>query len=142
MLLRLAISYYRPNFTEGQAKLLVKDMVNDLDRYHVSEIEVAIQKYRRDAANKYFPRSGQLIELIEADRKDRRAAVRETHKRDCIPAGPDGIAYPDGKYRPLMWWHLSKQLWKPHWREAEVPVGELVRDTKDSPLRQPERFRS
>lgn len=128
LLMRLAMNYYRPDFTEGQAKLMVKDMVGDLDTYHVNEIDVAIQKYRRDASNRFFPRSGQLIDLIEANRKERRELDRYASKPDT-----------KGKSRPLMWWMKPKTMWDVSWRECEVPDGEMIRERHGASFREPAR---
>lgn len=135
---KLAVHYYRPDFTEGQAKVLITDMVNDLSDYRFDEIEIAARDYRKDAENKFFPRSGQLINLVTAERRERRLAREAGRKRG--PSGPDLRAYPDGLSRPLMWWMKPRKLWKPSWREAEVPDGEMVNDEETGALRLAHRF--
>lgn len=139
VLLQLGSHYWTPDFTPSQAKHLLADYLEDLERFTLGEVEVACRDWRRNVANKKFPRSAEIVELI---RDNKRHVVEASSTAERRAAGPDGVAYPDGKSRPCMWWHLSKQLWKPDWREADVPVGELIRDTKDSPLRHPERFRA
>lgn len=110
MLSKLAVHYYRPDFTEAQAKSLISDMVEDLSDFAVHEVESAIRAYRRDANNKFFPTSGALREPILDERKEQRHLER-IGKRP-LPTDP----------RPIMWWMLPEQLWKPHWRETDIPI--------------------
>lgn len=108
LLTRLAVHYYRPDFTEGQAKSLIRDMVEDLSMFGIGEIEASIKAYRRNAENRFFPTSGQLREPILAARKDTRDAARISDR-------------PLSESRPLLWWYLSKRLWKAHWLESDIP---------------------
>jgi hypothetical protein len=64
LLSRLAIHYYRPDFTEGQAKCLIQDMLEDLDTFSVREVELAIKTYRQNAENRFFPRGADLRKII------------------------------------------------------------------------------
>ncbi len=61
---RLALVYWRPDFTPSQAKQLYQQYLEDLREFPMAEIAQAIQKYRRDGANTFFPAPGQLRELI------------------------------------------------------------------------------
>lgn len=108
LLTRLAVHYYRPDFTEGQAKMLIRDMVEDLAEFSVSEVDWSIKEYRRDPGNRYFPTSGQLRAPILEARREARQASRISDK-------------PMAESRPLMWWYQARRLWKPHWREADIP---------------------
>lgn len=111
MLAALAVHYYRPDFTPGQAKSLIGDMVEDLAEFTVPEIEVAIRGWRKDASKRFFPRGAELAELIRADRKHRRTI------------GRTGVAVSEfGDSRPIMWWLQQRKFWKPHWREDEIPT--------------------
>jgi hypothetical protein len=67
---QLAVHYWRPDFTEGQARQLYRDYLDDLRSYRVADIDLAIKSYRRDGQNKFYPTSGQLIDelLIPHDR--------------------------------------------------------------------------
>jgi hypothetical protein len=122
MLAQLAVVFYRPDFSEGQAKQLIGIMVEDLISYPLPEIDQALKIYRRDPDAKYFPRSGQIIEIILAGRRER--AQSDKIGPRIVPVS-----------RPLMWWHRPKSRWNVGWIEADVPAGELVRDTEGSPLR-------
>ena len=122
LLSKLAIHYYRPDFSEGQARQLISDMVQDLIEFPVPEIDMAITLYRRDPANKYFPTPAALRAIVLLGRKERAALDRMGQK--VTPVN-----------RPLMWWHRPKSRWNVGWLEADVPRGELVRDTEDGPLR-------
>jgi len=127
---KLAVHYYRPDFTEGQAKSLISDMVGDLGEFSVGEIEAAIAAYRQAPPSagkaKYFPDSGTLRKLASDERAHRRA----------VAAAPVQAVWPG---RPLMWWMRAKQLWHPSWIENDVPMGEKVRDVIGGPLRDPAR---
>ncbi len=64
LLAKLALHYWRPDFTEGQARQLYLDYLDDLRDYAVADIKTAIQAYRTDGTNKFFPSSGQIIDSI------------------------------------------------------------------------------
>lgn len=108
-LVGLAVHYYRPDFSEGQARVLIRDMLEDLAEFSVPDVEAAVKAYRRDANSKFFPTSGQLRKLAREARAETRDMTR--HK----------INFEFGDSRPLMWWCQSKALWKKHWREDEIP---------------------
>jgi len=56
LLAKLAVHYYRPDFTEGQAKSLISDMVHDLVEFDVPEVELAIREYQpQTASERYAP---------------------------------------------------------------------------------------
>lgn len=85
-------------------------MVEDLAEFPVCEVEAAIKAYRRDVANKFFPTSGALRGIIQEARKDRDHAAKVSSK----PLPTDS--------RPHFWWAMPEQLWKPHWREEDIPL--------------------
>lgn len=64
ILARLALHYWRPDFTPGQARQLYRDYLDDLRDFAVVDINRAIQVYRRDGANRFFPTTGQIVDLI------------------------------------------------------------------------------
>jgi len=113
LLAKLAVHYYRPDFTEGQAKSLISDMVHDLVEFDVPEVELAIREYRQDAHNRFFPTSGALRAPILAGRKER--AEAEKISRKPLP----------NDTRPIMWWCLPEVLWKPHWHESDIPIDHV-----------------
>lgn len=108
---RLAVHYYRPDFTPAAAKSMVEDMADDLGEFTLAEIEVAIRAYRLDASERFFPRSANLRELVLAERSARRESATGA---ECK------IQF--GESRPLMWWTKPKTLWARHWREGEIPA--------------------
>lgn len=61
---KLAIHYWRPDFTEAQARQLYSDYVHDLRDYAFADINDAIVKYRRDQNAKFYPTVGQLVGII------------------------------------------------------------------------------
>lgn len=109
LLTKLAVHYYRPDFTEGQAKSLIRDMIEDLAMFSLGEIDASIKAYRRDPASRFFPTSGQLRGPILEARK-------ETAPRRREPEGEIPI-----DRRPSMWWSRAPILWKPHWQASEIP---------------------
>ena len=65
MLARLALHYWRPDFTPEQAKHLYADYVRDLRPYPITDIRDSIAAYRRRHESKYYPTVGQLLVVIE-----------------------------------------------------------------------------
>jgi hypothetical protein len=65
MLGRLALHYWRPDFTPEQAKNLYADYVRDLRPYQIGDIRDSIAAHRRRDA-KFYPRVGELLTFIEA----------------------------------------------------------------------------
>jgi len=122
LLTKLAINYHRPDFSAGQAKSLIEDMLDDLGDYSVRDIEEAIKAYRTNGKNRFFPTSGQLVDLIKAAIKDR--AYLDSHPD--IARAEFGDIGEDGKpiSRPTQWWLLRRQFWKQHWSEDEIPAHE------------------
>jgi hypothetical protein len=60
---KLALHYWRPDFTPSQAKQLYSDYVQDLASYPLKDIDSAIREYRQ-GKHRFFPQVGQLISLI------------------------------------------------------------------------------
>lgn len=60
----LSLNYWRPDFTQEQARGLYRSYVEDLCDYPIREIAASMQEYRKDGANRFFPTSGQLIDLM------------------------------------------------------------------------------
>lgn len=114
LLTRLAVSYYRPDFTEGQALILIQDMLEDLAEFKLPEIEVAIRKYRREAQNKFFPRGADLRAIIQADKLERFRPVG-----DAKPYRQPEF----GEGRPAMWEYQPKRFWKAHWRVEDLDAA-------------------
>lgn len=127
MLMALASHYWRPDFSPAQAASLYSDFAEDLSDCLIAEIEVAIREYRRDPANKFFPKSADLRGIIGANRK---------HRKDLERLGNP---IKDFDSRPHFWWGQRRQWWQPHWRESDIPRGELVRDQVTGKLREPQR---
>ena len=123
--------YHRLDFTEGQARSVIADMLGDLMEYAVVDIETAAEEYRRDPKSQFFPKPGQLRALAGV-------AAKARSVRANVKALPTDV-------RPSLWWMQSKAVWKSHWKEHEVPAGEMIRDTPSGKLRvptgrEPERF--
>lgn len=116
LLAKLAVHYYRPNFTENQAKSLIGDLVEDICEFSVAQIEVAIRQYRQAASSKYFPTSGQLREILFANKKHADEMATKWVGSEGKPLVPQF-----GESRPHFWWMKPRQLWQVHWREDEIP---------------------
>jgi hypothetical protein len=117
MLSRLAVHFYRPDFTEGQAKSMIQDMVSDLGGLDLRDLDRAIATYRQTpfpmGKFKPFPDSGTLIQLSNVERK---------HRTDIEDKQPVKAQFGDS--RPIRWWSLPPYLWQPHWQESEIPAAE------------------
>ena len=65
LLAKLALQYWRPDFTAEQARQLYSDYLDDLRPYPMADIAEAIEKCRRSHENKFYPTPGQLLAFIE-----------------------------------------------------------------------------
>lgn len=113
--------------SEVQFQSMAVDIVNDLAEFSLIEIESGIIGYRNNPRSKGFPSPGMLKELCQRARTARQEASRPSLKATVHAA------------RPICWWMKSRRLWRPEWREDEVPSGEKVRDPVTDRLRDPER---
>lgn len=115
-LARMAIHFYRPDFTEQHAKLLIQDYVTDLSDLDTCDVETAIRTYRQAPPQpgkpKYFPDSATLRQLAVAAAKDRILMSRPLK--------------PLTDSRPIMWWLRPQESWKPNWRESDIPQDEMA----------------
>lgn len=82
---KLALVYWRPDFTPGQAKQLYSQYLDDLRVFAFKDIAEAVEKYRQDGENKFFPTPGQIREHItkvpDWDTSSRREHLSECHYR-------------------------------------------------------------
>jgi hypothetical protein len=103
LLAKLALVYWRPDFSPAQAKELYAQYLDDLRDLPFSEIVDAVEKYRRNPENKFFPTPGQLRgaivavpswsvgstrdrwkELMDANQKETDANLRSISRRQDI----------------------------------------------------------
>ena len=68
MLGKLALHYYRPDFTAEQAKMVMGDYLDDLEPYSATDVAYACEQYRKQPKSDFFPKIGQLIALINPKR--------------------------------------------------------------------------
>lgn len=61
---QLALVYWRPDFTPGQAKQLYAQYLDDLRPFAFKDIAEAVETYRQNPENKFYPTPGQLRGLI------------------------------------------------------------------------------
>lgn len=64
LLARLALVYWRPDFTPGQAKQLYSQYLEDLRGFAFADIVDAFKKYRQNGENRFYPTPGQLVDII------------------------------------------------------------------------------
>lgn len=64
LLAKLAVVYWRPDFTAGQAKQLYTQYLDDLRPFGFKDIAAAIETYRQNPENKFYPLPGQLRGII------------------------------------------------------------------------------
>ena len=83
---QLALHYWRPDFSEGQARQLYTDYLDDLRPYSVADIDRAMKSYRRNGDNKFYPTSGQLIDelLPPHDRNVPDRELTRSHERSGL----------------------------------------------------------
>lgn len=61
---RLALHFWRPDFTPRQVKSVMSDYLDDLAGRSAWEVAEACKAWRRDGANRFFPTPGQLLALM------------------------------------------------------------------------------
>lgn len=88
LLAKLAVHYYRPDFTEAAAQSLIGDMVEDLHKFPIVDTEQAIKQYRRDPKNRFFPNSGQLIAILRPEGSEPRRRLPQYDPTDYEVTGP------------------------------------------------------
>lgn len=62
---RLALHYWRPDFNPKEAAKLNADYLEDLRGITVEELKAACRTWRRNPDNRFYPTSGQLLELVK-----------------------------------------------------------------------------
>lgn len=124
LLIRLGSHFWPKDYTPAQAKFLLKDYLEDLNKYRVAEVEHFCRDWRTDVAKKKFPLVAEIISAINQARRD-------------IAEAAQAREHPKIVSRPVFWWMQSKELWKSDWLESQVPPGQMVRDVVGGPLRWP-----
>lgn len=61
---RLALHFWRPDFTPRQVKSVMSDYLDDLAGRSAWDVAEACKAWRRDGANRFFPTPGQLLALM------------------------------------------------------------------------------
>lgn len=61
---RLALHYWRPDFAPGDAAKLNADYLHDLQGVTAEELKEACREWRTDPLNKFYPKVGELLELL------------------------------------------------------------------------------
>lgn len=69
ILARLALHFWRPDFTPEQARMVIEDYLDDLRGYSPTQIERACMQFRKRPDSTFFPKSGQLLGILGADRE-------------------------------------------------------------------------
>lgn len=64
ILSKLALHYWRADFTPEQAKMLLADFYDDLGKFTPAEIQTACARWRRNPENRFFPTPGGLLGLL------------------------------------------------------------------------------
>lgn len=72
---RLALHYWRPDFTPKEAAKLNADYLEDLRGITVGELMAACKEWRRNADNRFYPTSGQMFALVKDYLTDRARAA-------------------------------------------------------------------
>jgi hypothetical protein len=77
---KLRLHYYSGKLSAKEEESLLDDYVNDLAKYPIDLIRIACVKYRQNANNLFFPKIGQLIELISDPWYDRKWQLTKMQK--------------------------------------------------------------
>ncbi|MBI3678034.1 MAG: hypothetical protein HY243_15605 [Proteobacteria bacterium] len=83
---RLALHYWRPDFTAEHVKLMLADFFADLNGATESHVIEACARYRRNAKNAYFPTPGKLYELAKDDIALRRRTLSAIERTERLLA--------------------------------------------------------
>ena len=70
-LAKLSLHYWRPQFTPDQAKHVFGDFAADMAEVTPAELREACDRWRRDAANRFFPTPGQLMAMVSDALRER-----------------------------------------------------------------------
>ena len=136
----MAIHYYRPDFTEQHARLMIADYVADLLEFSVADIEAALREHRHDSKAKFFPQIGELRERCLKVKRNRQIASEAATAGERLARRfqkANGYPLPA---RPILWWMIPRDQWPQNWREEEVPMSEKIRETRNGAFRLPERL--
>lgn len=84
LLAKLALHYWRPDFTAAQARQLYSEYLEDLREYAFDDIAESMENFRRNGENRFFPTCGQLrthIETVPAwDVNSKTRHINERHE--------------------------------------------------------------
>lgn len=72
LLTRLSAHYWRPELSPAQVRAMIEDYAQDLREVPLDILAECCRRWRIDARNKFFPRSGELLALalpLVGDRK-------------------------------------------------------------------------
>jgi len=64
ILAKLSVLYWRPDHSEAQFREMYSQYLDALEPFAFRDITVAVEKWRNDGANKFFPTPGELRSLI------------------------------------------------------------------------------
>lgn len=99
-----------------QARLLISDYLEDLAEFTIEQLQRAVVDYRRDGKNKFFPKIGELRDLISPPRETQWHPPGYTGRKAMLEFGDP---------RPLCWEMRPRRLWAKHWRVEDL---DLARD--------------
>jgi len=64
ILSRLALHYWRPDFSPEQARMLMADYLDDLVEVSPNQLERACMEFRKKPESTFFPKIGELLAII------------------------------------------------------------------------------
>jgi hypothetical protein len=65
---RLSLHYWRPDFSPEQARLIMEDYLDDLEKYSPADVDYACRQYRKGPNSEFFPKIGRLLEILNPPR--------------------------------------------------------------------------
>lgn len=98
---KLSLHYWRPDFTPDQAKQFNADFVSDLDGITADELAGACAAWRRNPANRFFPRPGELLALVQDGKRDRALRKAGALRLLAFIDGEPENAAPDRAGKPI-----------------------------------------
>lgn len=90
ILAKLALHYWRPNYSPEQARMVMEDYLNHLRGITPAQVQQACDDYIRKPTSKFFPQIGELLELVRGPAWLRDSPRLPVHRAPQI-SGPKPI---------------------------------------------------
>lgn len=87
LMLRMSLTCRTRAMSENEAGLMLEAYFEALEPYDIGEVRHAVSSVIREPGRVFFPTIGELVEYIQADRRERR--LRRESERRILPAASE-----------------------------------------------------